>query len=207
LRSAALELLDPTDWSEFDKARASGGVIVATAHLGPPKFLMHIMLERRMPLLVWTNTADLPEWLSHSPNATFLDPLPPAERAVLLVKSAMHLRQGEVLLGAADMNTGGRSQELNRFDYCWHLSPGLPALARRLAVPTFIMLALWQGNRIKIMCQRIEISEKDLTDEQWRQAWLDRYWSELEKIISSSPENLRFLRKIDKGRYRQELGL
>lgn len=207
LRSEALALLEPTDWSELDAALEEGGVIVATAHLGPPKFLMHVMLDRQMPLLVWTNMKDLPEWLSQIPNATFLNPMPPAERAVLLVKSAMHLRGGGILLGAADMKTSGRSRELFKFDRCWHLSPGIPTLALKLTVPTFFVLALWHGNRIRIICQRMELPYNEMTDEQWQQAWLDRYWSELEKLIPSTPENLRFLRNIDNGRFKLELGL
>ncbi len=207
LKPEALALLEPTDWSELDSALAEGGVIVATAHLGPPKFLMNVMLERQMPLLVWTNLGDFPAWLSQSPNATFLDPLPPAERGVLLVKSALHLRRGGILLGAADTKISGHSREVIKFDHCWHLSPGLPALAFKLNVPTFFVLAQWHGNRIRIKCQRMEVSYNEMTDEQWQQAWLDRYWSELEKLITSRPENLRFLRNIDDGRFLQDLGL
>lgn len=206
-RHAALALLEPTDWSEFDAARSAGGVIVATAHLGPPKFLMHVLLERQLPLVVWTNAADLPDWLPASTTASFLDPLLSEERAVLMVKSALHLRTGGILLGAADMQTGGRSQEFDRLGRLWQFSPGLPALARRLAVPVFLMLALWQGNRVQISCRRLEPPEAELADESWQQSWLNRYWSELEEIITSTPENLRFLRGIDQGRFRRELGV
>jgi lauroyl/myristoyl acyltransferase len=206
-RPHALALLESADWSELDAARQRGGVILATAHVGPPKFLMHVLLERQLPLLVWTNAADLPDWLPARGPTTFLDPLVPAERAIVMVKTAVHLRSGGVLLGAADMPTGGRSQEFERLGRRWHLSPGLPALARRLSVPTFFVLALWQGNRVRILCQKLEVPEEHLDDEAWQQAWLDRYWSEVEKLIPSSPENLRFLRGIDEGRFRRELGV
>jgi hypothetical protein len=132
-RSAALRLLDEPDWTEFDQARSAGGVIVATAHLGPPKFLMHVLIERRLPLLVWTNAADLPSWLPATTETTFLDPLLPAERGVLMVKSALHLRRGGVLLGAADMQTGDRSREIDRLGRRWPLSPGLPAVRAGLS--------------------------------------------------------------------------
>jgi hypothetical protein len=206
-RSAALRLLDEPDWTEFDQARAKGGVIVATAHLGPPKFLMHSLIERRLPLLVWTNAADLPAWLPATTETTFLDPLLPAERGVLMVKSALHLRRGGVLLGAADMQTGDRSREFDRLGRRWHLSPGLPALARRLSVPAFFMLALWEGNRVRISCRRLEPPASDLPEEAWEDAWLDRYWDEVERVVCTSPENLRFLRGIDAGRFRRELGV
>ena len=207
LRAAALRLAEPINWSELDAALRAGGVIIATAHLGPPKFLMHVLLERHLPLLVWTNAADLPPWLPATTNATFLDPLLPDERSVLMVKSAVHLRRGGVLLGAADMQTGARSQEFGRLGRRWHLSPGLPALARRLSVPTFLMLALWQGNRVRIDCHRLDPPADELADDQWQQAWLERYWNELEKCITSTAENLRFLRGIDEGRFRRELGM
>ena len=206
-RLAALRLLDEPDWSEFDAARQAGGVIVATAHLCPPKFLMHVLLERRLPLLVWTNAADLPAWLAATPGAHFLDPLLPAERSVLMVKTALHLRRGGVLLGAADMQTGGRSRELDRLGRQWHLSPGLPALARRLGVPAFLVLALWQGNRVRVSCERIEPPAAELADEAWEDAWLERYQAGVEEVVVSSPENLRFLRGIDAGRFRRELGV
>lgn len=206
-RDEALGLVDPPDWSELDAALGSGGAIVATAHLGPPKFLMHLLVERRVPLLVWTNGADLPEWLPASTTATFLDPLLPSERAVLMVKTAVHLRGGGLLLGAADMPTGGRSREFERLGRRWHLSPGLPALARRLGVPTFFVLALWRGNRVRIVCHRLEGPEAAASADAWQEAWLDRYWNELENLIPSSPENLRFLRGIDEGRFRRELGV
>lgn len=206
-RQATLDLVTQPDWSELDAARRDGGVIIATAHLGPPKFLMHLLLERQMPLLVWTNAADLPAWLPAKTGATFLDPLQPDQRSVLMVKTAMHLRRGGVVLGAADMQTGGRSREFERLGRRWHLSPGLPALARRLAVPTFLVLALWRRNRVGIVCERLDVPAAGLSDEAWQDAWLDRYWSKLEERLPSSPENLRFLRGIDEGRFRRELGV
>lgn len=203
----ALRLLDSPDWSELDAARAAGGVIVAAAHFGPPKFLMNVLAERGLPLMVWTNSADLPDWLPASTGATFLDPLVPETRAMLMVKSALHLRRGGVLLGAADIPTGARRREFERFGCRWQLSPGLPALARRLAVPSFLALARWRGNRVRIECQRLESPPDGLDEEQWEDVWLDRYWSELEDRMPTAPEDLRFLVNLDEGRFRQELGV
>lgn len=206
-RKTAIALLEPVDWSEIDNAIAAGGVIIATAHLGPPKFLMHALLAKELPLLVWTNKFDLPSWIEQSHNAKFLNPLISDERSLLMIKSAIHLRQGGVLLGAADVNTGNRIFEILKFDQKWQLSPGLPALARLLSVPTFLVLALWQGNKIKIQFQKLDFSGQNLNSEQWQDEWLHLYWNELEKIISTSPENLRFLRNIDEGRFIKSLGI
>ena len=112
-----------------------------------------------------------------------------------------------MLLGAADMQTGGRSRVVTRLGRQWHLSPGLPALARRLGLPAFLVLALWRGNRVRISCERIEAPPAELTEDAWEDAWLDRYHVGVEDVVLASPENLRFLRGIDAGRFRRELGV
>ena len=96
---------------------------------------------------------------------------------------------------------------MDRLGRQWHLSPGLPALARRLGVPAFLVLALWQGNRVRVSCERIEPPAAELADEAWEDAWLERYQAGVEEVVVSSPENLRFLRGIDAGRFRRELGV
>lgn len=192
-RAAALELIESADFMALDEARRRGGVIVVAAHLGPPKFLMNCLLERRLPLLVWTNTRDMPAWLADR-GGTFLDPLEPDERGVLLVRSALHLRRGGVLLGAADQATGARTIELERLGRRWRFSLGLPALARRLEVPAVLALALWRGERVRIECRRLEPPDAALAEPDWHRAWLESSWDAIEPIVRTEPENLRFLR-------------
>jgi len=192
-RDEALDLLDAADDGPFDEARREGGAIVAAAHLGPPKFLMHHMLDRRLPLLVWTNTRDMPGWLAAG-GALFADPLDEAERSALLVSSALHVRRGGVLLGAADQPTGERTIVWERLGMRWRFSLGLPALARALRVPVVAMLALWRENRIRIVCRRLESPAAGLAEEAWHQAWLESYWQSIEPVLRTEPENLRFLR-------------
>lgn len=195
-RPAALRLVERADVAAVHDAWREGrGLIVLTGHVGPPKFLMNWLIEQRFPLVVWTNTRDLPAWQATATDTTFLDPRLPDQKSVLLVKSAIHLRRGGVLLGAADYATGDRVVTMNRFGMPWRFSLGLPALARRLGVPVVVALALWNGNRIEVCSGRLEPPDPGLGEEAWNQAWLERYWAVIEPVLLSSPENLRFLRR------------
>ena len=206
-RTEVLDIVDPPDWSELDAARERGGVILATAHLGPPKLLMNLLLERAMPLLVWTNAADLPGWLPAATGGQFLDPIPAAGRAALMVKTAVHLRSGGVLLGAADRVHGG--QLLRRSAVCkeWMFAPGLPTLARGLELPTFLTAAVWDGDRVRIECRPQPSPPATLATAAWQEAWLEDYWQWMNGIIAAGPENLRFLRNIENGALQKELGI
>ncbi len=192
----ALALVDEVDDTALVDARRQGkGVIVVTAHIGPPKFLMNWLVDQGLPLLVWTNTGDLPAWQAASGDARFVDPRTPDDKSVVLVNAAIHLRRGGVLLGAADMGTGGRVVTIERLGYVREFSLGLPALARRLDVPAVTGLALWHGDRIRIRFVPLEPPSPGLSEDEWNQAWLDRSWAVVEPVLGDSPENLRFLRK------------
>lgn len=193
---SALKLLAQADWSALDEARRGGGVIVATAHVGPPKFLMSVLSHQAWPLLFWTNTRGIPEWFYSRRASMFLNPMTASQRAVLMIKSAFHLRQGGVLLGAADMATGQQTVTLERLGKPWLFSLGLPALARNLNVPVIICLALWTGNTIRINCTRMNLPDRALPEKSWYAAWIQSYWEYLEPVIRTSPENLRFMRKV-----------
>lgn len=205
-RVETLGIADSPDWGELDEARRAGGVILATAHLGPPKLLMNVLLERRMPLLVWTNSKDLPDWLAATTGGSFLDPLLAAGRSVLMVKTALHVRSGGVLLGAADRVHGRRLIRRTAICRKWAFSPGLPALARRLGVPSFLIAALWDGDRVRIECRRQTVPA-NIADATWQEAWVEEYWQWMKAILGSGPENLRFLRNLDSGALRRELGI
>jgi hypothetical protein len=194
-RAEALRLVESAEYGPLDEARRRGGVIIVAAHLGPPKFLMNCLLEHDLPLVVWTNTRDLPAWLAERGKATFLDPLAADQRATLLVKSALHLRGGGVLLGAADHASGDRTVVLDRLGMRWRFSLGLPTLAGRLGLPVVVALAGWTGERIRITCRSLEpppVSGTAAAD--WSHAWLARYWECIEPTVRHEPENLRFLR-------------
>lgn len=196
-RPAALELVEAADVAALEQARLGGrGVIMLTAHLGPPKFLMHWLLDRPLPLLVWTNIDDLPAWLPADRPGVFLDPRQPEARGVRLVQSAVHLRRGGVLLAAADLGTGDRPLTIERLGMTWSFSLGLPALARRLEVPVVASLALWHGCRVRVRCAPLEPPDPGLPDDAWSRAWIERYWQVIEPVVLDSPENLRFLRRV-----------
>jgi lauroyl/myristoyl acyltransferase len=193
-RPTALELVEPVDSQPLKDAQAHGrGVIVLTAHIGPPKFLMNWLFEQPIPLLVWTNTQDLPAWQAAASQAKLVDPRSAATKSVILVKSALHLRRKGALLGAADMDTGDRVVTIERLGLARTFSLGLPTLARTLGVPTVVGLALWSGQRITIRFAPLEPPDASLSDEAWNLQWLERSWNVVEPVLAESPENLRFL--------------
>lgn len=198
LRARALALIDPPDLGEIEEARGRGGVIVALAHLGPPKTAMHYFMDRGWPLMVWAHygSGNLPEWMREWPDTVFCEPLDAAERPAILVRSALHLRSGGVLLGAADAASGERFVDVQKFGANWRFSLGLPSLVRRLHVPVFLSLALWSGKRIKVDIRRLEPPDKKLAEDAWCREWITRYSDALDTVITTSPENLRFLRFI-----------
>jgi hypothetical protein len=206
-RAAALELVDRPDWTIVEDAWQRGGVILAAAHVGPPKMAMNLLLDRGMRPVVWTNTSDMPAWQPGKTQACFLDPLHPDERAVLLVRSALHLRAGGILFGAPDWPTGQRLVTLHRLGTGWTFSVGLPALARLVRTPAFLVLALWHDDRLRMTISPIARPAGAMGEHDWDVAWLEGYWRGIESVIRTSPENLRFLRTIDGGSIRREVGL
>lgn len=195
-RSAFLALSDAPDWTEIDRARAGGGVILATAHLGPRKTAMHLCLERRWPLMVWTNLTpgDAPFLESLSAATEFANPLDASTGSVLLARTAAHLREGGLLFAAPDVASGVRTVTLQRFGATWTFSLGIPALARRLEVPVFLVLGLWREGRIRMEVKALPPPDRGLSENAWHEAWIESYWNAIEDIVTSSPENLRFLR-------------
>jgi lauroyl/myristoyl acyltransferase len=196
-RAATLRLVESADLTALEHARRqTGGVIILASHLGPPKFLMHWLLEQGLPLMVWTNAADLPDWLPARWPGVFLDPRLPAERGIRLVQAAMHLRRGGVILAAADVASGDKPVTFKRLGLEWRFSLGLPILARRLEVPVVVTLALWEGNRVRVTCLPLEPPGPELSEQDWCQVWLDRYWRIMEPVVRDTPENLRRLRMV-----------
>lgn len=206
-RPSALGLVEAADWSEVRRAHARGGVILAGAHIGPPKAAMNVLMDLNLPLMVWTNMQDLPAWQAQRPDVRFVDPLVAKERSLLLAKSALHLRDGGILFGAPDWPSGTRTVALDRLGIRWSFSQGIPALARKLELPVFLVLALWHGNRIRLACTRIRPPPDHLDDAAWYRCWMEDYWNGFDSVIRSSPENLRFLRGMDDGALLGELGL
>lgn len=207
-RAAALSLVDEGPWSvDIDAERCRGGVVLVTAHVGPPKLLMNVLLDRFPQLLVWTNTEDMPAWLPAATTATLLDPRVPRDRSALLVRSALHLKAGGIVLGAADYPTGDRVATQPGLGLEAGVSLGLPSLCRRLGVPAFFIVALWHGDRIRIASARLEAPEGDLTDDEWNQRWVQAYAAHLGRAAGCGPENLRVLRAVAGGALARAVGV
>lgn len=199
-RPEALALLDPPDWSAIEAAQASGGVILAACHLGPPKFGMNVLLDGPGKPLIMTNRRDMPAWLPDLSDL-LIDPLT-ADRAQIMLRAALHLRQGGLIYAAPDGGFSGAHIELDGFNRSWRFSPGLAALARMLGRPAFTTLALWAGNRIRLEVQPIPAPSDALPPEAWHRAWIEQHWQHMQGVIRSSPENLRFLCSM----FRKEFG-
>jgi hypothetical protein len=197
LHTSVLDLIEPHDWLEMDREREKGGVILVAAHLGPPKTAMHCLAKRRIPLLVWTHdVGSRHARICRNLGVKFTDPTVPGSGSEILVRSALHLRSGGVLFGAPDIASGAVTIALERLGREWRFSPGVPELVRRLGLPAFLVLALWNGNRIQIRSERIDPPDDHLDPEDWRRKWIETYWDLMEPTIVSSPENLRFLQYL-----------
>lgn len=206
-RAEAIELID--DFScgaQIDDARRHGGVILVAAHVGPPKLLMNFLLDRFVPLLVWTNTADMPSWLQGATLARFANPCQPDERAALLVRTSLHLKRGGVVLAAADWPTGARTEARKFGSTEVRMSLGIPALSKRVGVPCFLVMALWRGDRVAITGTRLLDPCASISDEEWNQKWVDCYWQAVHKAMLAGPENIRMLRAVANGSLLSKVG-
>lgn len=191
-----LGLLLKADWQILEEARRAGPFIIATAHLGPPQFLMNALTHTGWFMLFWTNMSGKPSWFYAGRESMFLDPVISSGRSMLLVKSALHLRSGGILLGAADHPSGERTIAFEQWGRRWQFSLGLPTLSRQLNIPFVFCLALWSGERVLIQCSGINVPDQALPEQQWHEEWVRKYWAFLEPIIRNSPENLRFMRQV-----------
>jgi hypothetical protein len=205
-RREVLNQIEPPDWSAFQAAyRERQAVILAAAHVGPPKTAMHCVTELPLPTMIWTNKRGLPDWIAKETGTTFLDPTSPSERPTILLKSALHLRHRGVLMGAPDVATGQQTISLEGPGTRWTFSLGIPTLARRLNIPVFLILALWQDYRLRLRYEPIAPPPADLPDDDWNRVWIESYWQILEPLLRDSPENIRVLRGVDGRRITREL--
>ena len=64
-RRGVLKHIAMPDWSAFYEAyRRHQAVILAAAHVGPPKAAMYCVAGLDVPMMIWTNKRDLPERLT-----------------------------------------------------------------------------------------------------------------------------------------------
>lgn len=143
----------------------------------------------------------MPEWLAEIAGP-LLNPLTASGRSEILVRSALHLRAGGLLYGAPDGGNSPSHIDVECFNRTWRFSPGIPALARMLDVPSFTVLALWEGTRIILRIVPIKAPDRGLPPKDWDRAWIIEHWNAICPVIMSSPENLRFL----SGQFRREFG-
>lgn len=111
------------------------------------------------------------------------------------------------MFAAPDVWSGENLVTLDRLGTSWRFSRGVPALARTLKVPVFFTTALWYGDGVKMNFTPLPAPHDVSCPDEWERRWIDIYWSELEPIILTSPENLRFVRGINWADWKKEQGL
>lgn len=190
-RDEALSLVQVVDDSAYTDARSQGGVLVATGHYGPNSFLVHYLLEREPSLAVWTQYEYSDDLRVDHPDAWIVDPRNDPART--LVRSALHVRGGGVLLGAPDADLSARHHCVEAHRTSWCCSPGMSALARRLDAPTFLALATWHGRRLHVTFAPFPRPDNSLPDAEWDTQWCEEYLGRLIRLVDESPRSLQFL--------------
>lgn len=169
------------------------GVVLVTAHAGPPKLLVHTLPEWNQPLLLWT-AFDLINRETLGSKTRLVDPVMAPDKAALLVDAALHLRRGGLLLGAPDVDTGHRTITKKHWGMDWSVSLGLPALIRRLNLPTYFICGIWRQRRLTILLRPLPAPASGLPEQEWVDEWVERYWDEVKPVLFNDPANLRPLR-------------
>lgn len=191
-RSEALALSATVDWSQVDAVQGTTGLIVATAHLGPPKYLMNMIADHRPDSLVVTNVADMPAWLPEI-GGRYLCPMAPERRARVAVELALHLRQGGLIFAAPDGMQGDETVVIRDIGRDWTYATGLPLIARRFGSPGITLLALWKEDRIVLEASGIETPAVSHDATSWMREWLECHHEHIRSVVFHTPENLRFL--------------
>lgn len=191
----AMDLLAPPDWSSVEEALKSSGTIIVGSHLGPPNYLMNILIRRFKGIFILNNTDDMPSWLpSHCDNMH--NPKIASDRSLIMLNAAAHIRKGGLFFGTAD---GGHSDKKIVIDDRHgkrNISLGIPALARLLKVRMFPMEALWEENTIVVKPFPAPTPASNLDTDSWNAEWAASYWRHIKAIITQSPENNRRLKRL-----------
>lgn len=190
-REEAFDLVEADEWADQLNTWNSSTTILATAHVGPPKFAMGAIIKRCKKLIVWTDNLNDELWNPPREGLELINPRV-ENRGQLFVRSALALREGHIIFGAADGKRSDQVLVVKDFNQTWTLSPGIPTLARRMKANTHLVLGLWDKQRIKLVNYNIPHPSEHLTDDQWNKEWLSSYWEIIKKIIAKSPSNLRW---------------
>jgi hypothetical protein len=191
----AMDLLDPHDWSSVDGTLASAGAIITGSHLGPPSFLMNVVMRRYKDAFILNNKRDMPNWLT-AHHGNIHDPGVAEERSLIMLKAAAYIRKGGLLFGTPDVGHSDTRITIDDPMGKRRISFGIPALARLLKVRSFPMEALWEGNRIVIKSVTLASPSPDLDTDSWNTEWAAGYWRHIKTVITQSPENNRRLKRL-----------
>ena len=200
----AMTIIDQPSPAVIDRLRTTGqGRILAGAHVGPPHAALAWLLEQKLPLLAWTAAATA-SFGGAAAGASLVDA---SCQPNSLTLAAFHLRRGGVFFAAIDGSAAGRLILLRFLNGGVRCSTAIPALARRLELPTERLLALWKGNRITIDCEPVAPAAAGLDEESCNRAWLEACRQPIDEVLRTSPENIRRLRFWSEGAICKEIGL
>lgn len=189
----ALDLLVPPDWSPIEETLENSGAIVVGSHLGPPNYLMNILMRRFKGIFILNNTDDMPDWLpGHCENMH--NPKIASDRSLIMLGAAAHIRKGGLFFGTPD---GGQSDKKIVIEHPHgkrNISLGIPALSRLLKVKIFPLEALWKENTIVVKSFTAPSPASDLDSETWYEEWAAGYWRNIRTTIQETPENNRRLK-------------
>lgn len=202
----AMAIIDRPPPGVLDRLRGSGsgrGRILAGAHVGPPHAALAWLLGQKLPLLAWT-AATAASFGGTAVGARLVDA---SNDPNSLSLAAFHLRRGGDFFVAIDDAGQGRRIPVRFLAGVWPCSTAIPALARRVGVPTERFLALWRGNRIAIDSAPVASPAAGLDEQSWNRDWIEACWRPVHEVFRTSPENLRLLRFWSHGAILGEIGL
>jgi lauroyl/myristoyl acyltransferase len=190
-KNEVFDLVKTNEWPTVEAAHAKGGVILAAAHIGPPRLGMCMTVDRVNMPLIYSNSKETPQWLLDGGH--YFQHKSSAQKTEAMVKAALHLRKGGLMFAAPDSGQSKDQIYIEAYNKRWSFAPGIAALARMMKVPSLATLALWEGETIELRVKRLEMPCATLAPIEWHCVWVTNYWNTIKPIVASSPENLRFL--------------
>jgi len=205
LHESAMRIIDsPSPGAVGCASQGSKGLILAGAHLGPPRACLAWLIHQQFPLLAWADSNLFPHWEKFAAHARIVR----AADAVDSVAAAQrHLRRGGRFFAAIDGGSNRRVVHCQRYKALRPCSPAIPELARRIGISTVRLLALWRGNRIAIESELIPLPDMGLAAEEWNRQWMEEFWRSADGAVKDTPENLRILMSWPGEPIRKETGL
>ncbi|MCB2137423.1 MAG: hypothetical protein KDE08_16020 [Rhodobacteraceae bacterium] len=186
------------DWPPLDELLALSALgkpaLMVSSHLGP---FVHNALLARVPglhYLMMRGPQDPPPSEALG-NWTLFDGNAGASAAGLF----RALRQGRFVISLPDVPAGfsrrgqaGARARGRLFGIGCEIVDTVPKLAREMALPVFWVQPLWNGDRIRLVVDRMPGPEADEDGQAWADRWAADYLDRVAAVIASGPDNQDF---------------